>query len=205
MYAIFGEIQFKLLTSPEESSVESSFTYPEQKLVEGTPLLQWVGRELAILKMTVLFHARFCNPQKRLDELIKAGQDHNARPLVYGNQVHAGYFVVTKITVTNKLQGANGELWACSVDLELKEFVFAVVRRAITQPTLDPVQKPIEQPPAVIPKGANYDPTKKLGNHNLLPTDAITAVSYTAPGTNVSLPPLPLGASGAAITRKGVG
>ena len=103
MFAVLGTIEFQTLMAPEQIAAERSWHYAEHRVIEDSSQLQWIADDLESITLDMLFHATFTNPAAQLDALIEAASDHQARPLVFGNGVHRGYFVITSIsTITNK-------------------------------------------------------------------------------------------------------
>jgi phage protein U len=191
MYAILGEIIFTTLTSPETFESEKKFGYAEHKVAEHRPLLQWIADELETISLDMNFHVAFVKPQTQIDLLNQAAAAHQALPLVFGNGIHRGYFVIESIKETHLHAASDGTVISASVKVELKEWV----QGSEINPTAPP--KPASPPPGIIraPAGsANaYNPKEPINPHNLLPTSAIAAFattgalpagSYQKPGYN---------------------
>jgi phage protein U len=124
MFAVFGEILFEILNSPSGFESSRSWDYAEQRVVEDRPKLQWIANALELLEIDFHFHASFTNPSAQLNALIAAGDDHNARPLVFGNGVHRGYFIVMAIRTLSSQMSADGSLIAITMRVSLKEWAF---------------------------------------------------------------------------------
>lgn len=124
MFALFGEIVFVVLGSPDTFTSSRRWDYAEHQVVEDRTKLQWLADGLETIALDFHFHVSFTDPSLQAAALIAAASDHNARPLVFGNGVHRGYFVVTSIQTIARQMSANGNLIALTVRAELKEWAF---------------------------------------------------------------------------------
>jgi phage protein U len=126
MFAVLGEIVFDVLSSPETLEVSQTWDYAEQRVIEDTSRLQWVGDRLQTITLDLMFHAAFTDPATQLASLIAAASDHSARPLVFGNGDHRGFFVVVSIRTLSKQLGDGGEMISLTVRADLKEWALGV-------------------------------------------------------------------------------
>jgi len=122
MFAVFGEIVFDLLNAPEDFESTRSWDYAEQRVVEGRPKLQWIATGLEIIELDFQFHASFTDPASQVEALISAANDHSARPLIFGNGVHRGYFIVMSLRTSSRMTAADGSLISITVRAVLKEW-----------------------------------------------------------------------------------
>ena len=122
MFAVFGEIVFEVLSSPDEFESSRSWDYAEHRVVENRPALQWIADDLEILELGFHFHIAFTDPSSQLNALISAANDHSARPLVFGNGLHRGYFILVSLRTSSRQMSANGSLLAITVRAVLKEW-----------------------------------------------------------------------------------
>jgi len=122
MFGTLGEITFELLSSPLSYESVYRWTYAEQEVAEARPRLQWLSENLRTIELELRFHASFTNPAGQLAQLLAAGRDHSARPLVFGNGDHEGYFVMVALRVTSTQMSAEGDMFAMTVMVELKEW-----------------------------------------------------------------------------------
>jgi phage protein U len=202
MYAILGDITFETQTSPETFESMKKYDYAEHRVVEARPLLQWISDDLETISLDLMFHVSFVDPQVQLDLLNQAAAAHQALPLVFGNGIHRGYFVIAEIGETHQHAADDGSLISASAKIELKEWVLG----AEINPTKPP--KPASPPPAIIqaPAGSSgssssnlgtgtapvFNPNAPINPHNLLPTSAIATLgalpagSYVPPTYNAS-------------------
>src|SRR6516225_2961810 len=132
MFALLGEIFFEVTRTPaarlNSKSWESfrssrDYAYAEHKVVEARPRLQWLAQELEKISLGMSFHIVFVNPQREMDKLHRAAEDHQARALVFGNGVHRGYFVIEAIEETQQVQADDGSYIALEARVELREWV----------------------------------------------------------------------------------
>jgi len=124
MFALFGEIVFEVLGSPDAFESSRSWRYAEHQVVEDRPKLQWLAAGLETIELNFHFHVSFTDPSAQAAALVAAADDHSARALVFGNGVHRGYFIVTSIRTTARQMNANGNLIALTLQAELKEWAF---------------------------------------------------------------------------------
>lgn len=117
-----GDIEFKLLGGPLGLSGEEPVEYAEQKVIEGKPRLQWVGDGLQTISLPARFHAEFCDPAARLEELRRAKDEHKAWPLLYDTGRLIGMFVITRLGRREE-QSDQGRIISLTVDIDLKECV----------------------------------------------------------------------------------
>ena len=124
MFALFGEIAFVVLDSPDAFESSRRWSYAEHQVVEDRPKLQWLAAGLESIELDFHFHASFTDPAAQIAALTAAAEDHNARALVLGNGVHRGYFIVESMRTTMQQMSANGNLVALTVRVGLKEWAF---------------------------------------------------------------------------------
>jgi phage protein U/uncharacterized protein YoxC len=120
MYAQLGNIQFELL--PIESFDERySYNYAEHQVIEGKPLLQFVGDNLDEANISVRFHRAFCDPEQQFN-LLKAEADrHEALPFLFATGKNLGYYVITDIGKTTVATADNGQPICLEARIQLKE------------------------------------------------------------------------------------
>ena len=122
MFAVLGDIQFEVIGSPESYESADGYDFPEQRVIESKPRLQWVGDELERLKFELMWHASFTNPATQLALLRATAATHLALPLVFGDGGFRGFFVIESIKVKSQQLSASGAPIAIRVALALKEW-----------------------------------------------------------------------------------
>ncbi len=144
MFATLGQITFEALGSPETFESSREYSYVEHKVVESSPLLQWMAEELETISLDMLLHVAFAQPLTDLATIRAAASAHQAMALVLGNGVHRGYFVITKIAETARQLADDGSIIALSLKVELKQWA----RSVEVDPNAPPV--PSFTPPAIV-------------------------------------------------------
>lgn len=139
MFAILGEVEFDLITYFDGLETRFAAEYAEHALIVRKPRLQFVGDKLDEVKIDLVFHVSYCNPEAELVRLRNALASHAALSLVLGNGDYKGRFVITGLTATGRHTDTTGTLLAVEASMDLREF------------TGDPAQPPA---PAVHPAGS---------------------------------------------------
>lgn len=142
MFALFGEIPFEAIGSPEAFESSRRFDYAEHRVVEGRPRLQWIADGLETITLAMLFHVSFTNPIVQFALLLAATEDHQARALVLGNGVFRGLFVVVSVETSDIQLAADASPIAIRARVQLREWVPGAA--------LDPAAPPL---PAILPLG----------------------------------------------------
>ena len=123
MFAMLGDIQFEVVGSPETYESAGAYDFPELRVIESKPRLQWVGDELERLSLDLMWHASFTNPATQLALLRATAAQHLALPLVFGDGGFRGFFVIESIKVKSQQLSAGGGPIAIRVALALKEWM----------------------------------------------------------------------------------
>lgn len=124
MYAQLGNVQFELL--PIEALDEKfSYSFAEHQVIEGKPLLQFIGDNLDEANISLRFHFTFCDPEAQFNLLKAEAARHEALPLVFANGKYLGRYVVTEISKTTVMTADNGNPLCIEARLQLKEFTEA--------------------------------------------------------------------------------
>jgi phage protein U len=139
MFAILGKVEFDLITYFDGLETRFGAEYAEHALIARKPRLQFVGDKLDEVKIDLVFHASYCDPEAELVRLRNALASHEALSLVLGNGDYKGRFVITGLTATGRHTDTAGTLLAVEASMDLREF------------TGDPAQPPA---PAVRPAGS---------------------------------------------------
>jgi phage protein U len=144
LFAVLGEIQFEVVGSPEGYESAGAYDFPEHRVVESKPRLQWVGDGLERLKFDLMWHSSFTNPAAQLALLRATAAQHRALPLVFGNGGFRGFFVIESIAMKSQQFSAGGTPIAIRVALALKEWAIDA------QQLLSSAQPVAEFPPLAI-------------------------------------------------------
>ena len=123
MFAVLGDIEFEVVGSPESYESADGYDFPEQRVIESKPRLQWVGDELERLNLELMWHASYTNPATQLALLRATAATHLALPLVFGDGGFRGFFVIESIKVKSQQLSAGGAPIAIRVAVALKEWI----------------------------------------------------------------------------------
>lgn len=123
MYLLLGDIGYGKPISPNALDIKRSTSYAEHQVIEGKPLLQYTGADLDEISLAFLFHADFCVPQRKWDELVELFSNHQAFPLSQGNGLVLGSFVITDLERVSIASGDDGTPYAIECRVALKEYV----------------------------------------------------------------------------------
>lgn len=123
MFALLGDIQFELVTYFDGLEVNRATKYARHEVLDGKPRLQRTGDELDEITIELAFHDYYCNPEAELKRLDEARLSGRAMPLVWGNGVVEGRFVVEKLRMTAQTADSTGKVTSLSATLSLLEYV----------------------------------------------------------------------------------
>lgn len=165
MYAILGKVEFDLITYFDGMEMQFGADYAEHALIGRKPRLQRVGDKLDEVKIDLVFHASYCDPEAELVRLRNALSSHEALSMVLGNGDYKGRFVITGLNVTCRHTDTSGTLLAVEAQVSLREF------------TGDPARPPA---PAVRSSGSSTLLPAKSGLVKALPAAVQSPVSGLA-------------------------
>ncbi len=97
--------------------------FAEMPLIEGKPALQWIGNALDKLRLTIVLRRNFCDPTLELDVLRGMLCAHAAMPLVFGDGLYRGRYVLIGITTRTTQTGPDGTAVGLDLEATLKEHV----------------------------------------------------------------------------------
>lgn len=122
MYAQLGNIQFKLL--PVAALDEKySYSFAEHQVIEGKPLLQFIGDNLDEANISLRFHFTFCDPEAQFNLLKAEAAKHEALPFLFATGKYLGRYIICEINKTTVMTADNGYPLCIEARLQLKEFV----------------------------------------------------------------------------------
>ena len=175
MFALLGEIFFEVLTSPEAFRSRNEYTYAEHKIVEAAPRLQWLANDLQKITLDLGFHVAFTNPATQMNLLRTVAEAHQANPLVFGNGVFRGYFVIESIEEIFHQLADDGSYVAISAKVELREWIPGA--------DFDPLAPPRAStpPPGIVQQASSnteaFDPLQEISSGNLAPVSEIVQLT----------------------------
>ena len=123
MYAVLGNVQFKLITYFEGMDAQFAADYAEHALIGGKPRLQAVGAKLDELRLQLAFHAAYCNPEAEVATLRALVQSREARQFVLGSGLYRGWYVLTELAVQSRQTDERGRLITVEASATLREYV----------------------------------------------------------------------------------
>lgn len=121
MIGLYADVPFSLITYFEGIEQAYEAKYAEITRIGQKPLLQFTGYALDTFSLEMLFHVEFSNPQDEIDKLISLKDSRSAGALVLDNGRHAGWFVLTNLSVVATQTTPDGTLVQAAVKCELKE------------------------------------------------------------------------------------
>lgn len=121
MYAVLGEIEFKVLAGFTSLEERLGSDYAEHALIGRKPKLQFVGEKLDEVRGSLRFHHTFCDPGAELARLEQEESKHEPLALVMGNGDHKGHFVITELVIVGKQHNSIGRELAVEVEVTLKQ------------------------------------------------------------------------------------
>lgn len=198
MFALFGEISFAVVGSPEVFGSSRRFRYAEQEVVEERPRLQWVGDGLETITLAMLFHVSFTDPATQYGALLAAGQDHQARALVLGDGTFRGFFVVEAVAAKNIQLASDAHPLAIRVQVRLRQWVPG----AAFDPAASP--QPLTTPLGVAPAPITYALPEVAAAGLVTAADYVAPV-FSLPGVSAIVDnPAPTGAAGPDVSYSDV-
>ena len=123
MYAVFGEIEFELITYFDGMEASFGADYAEHALIGRKPRLQFVGEKLDEITIELAFHAKYCDPEAEFSKLKKAMQSREAGQFVLGSGEYKGWFVITDLKLTCRQTDKEGRLIEVAASMTLREYV----------------------------------------------------------------------------------
>lgn len=121
MFAQLGSIPFQGLQGFTEFSETRSTNIAEHARIEGKPRLQRVGSNLHDLKLSILLHASFCNPEQQFSALDEARENAELLPLVLSNGVYVSDYVLASLDRTVQQTDPQSNIISMTLSLSLKE------------------------------------------------------------------------------------
>jgi phage protein U len=169
LFGVLGVIEFQLLTSPEEFEATREYTYAKHQVVEDTPRLQWLARDLEEIELALFFHQSFCLPVLEIELLNGAAEAHQALPLVLGNGIFRGYYVIKRIVERWVHAADDGSIISAQCRVGLEEYAQTRALKELEQPA------PATPPPGVSPSAPPQPGTTVLSG---VPLPIAPTVSY---------------------------
>jgi phage protein U len=138
MFAILGHIEFTVAGGISAIEHSGAADWAEHPRIQGKPLLEWVGEGLDECHLSIELHPLLGDPEQRLRALRVAKSQHQPLAFVMGNGNYLGPYVITHLSNTIRRATAVGQLMAATVQLSLREYTGAFVRKPHHPGLLDP-------------------------------------------------------------------
>lgn len=138
MFAILGDIEFTVAGGISGMEQSGSADWAEHARIQGKPLLEWIGEGLDECNLTIELHPVLGDPEERLRTLRQAKSKHEPLAFVMGSGEYLGAYVITNISNAIRRSTAVGQIKAATVQLSLKEYTGAFVRKVARPGLADP-------------------------------------------------------------------
>lgn len=122
MFALLGNIEFEVLTSPEALDASMGTEFAELSRIGGKPGMQFTGHKADEYHLTLMWHQQYCDPVTQWQQLNTARLAHQALAFITGGGDYLGYFVITDANPTWQMAGSGGQVQAMQVEVTLREF-----------------------------------------------------------------------------------
>ena len=181
MYCQLGNIVFDGLKSFVSFGDEKEATIAEHALYGRKPKLQGTGTGLKKLTISLYLHQSFCIIKNEVAALTAAMESFDIMPLLWGNGDFEGNFNINKISRSLNEQDKLGNIYACTVSLELTEVAMET----------DMLEGQQQQARKNAFATGNKNPASKSIRVNLIPfnqqmADTTKAIKSNAAGINAS-------------------
>lgn len=174
LHMLIGSAGYARLTSPVSHDIEKKADYAEHQVMDGKPVLQFIGLALDDLSLSFYFHEDFSSPQTAWTELVGMLESGTAFPVSMGDGRYLGMYVLDRLTQTASVMSEAGSLRAFECRVSLKEYVQLQpleTKEAEKKSTAGAVKKSGQKKP-----GAKKKPvpsTAKSGDYTAVPTKSI--------------------------------
>lgn len=171
MYAQLGPIQFTPIKGFSSVSATRETNLVEHALIEGKPKLQRVGTNLTTLEIVMLLDAAFCDPQTEIDALNNSRELAEIMPLVMGDGLVVGNFVIRAVADNQLNHTKEGTLTQAEVTVSLVEYAGADTTEAAASSAIAAAFANVNNAPAtyipvLVPTTVEHSVTQGLVNAN---------------------------------------
>lgn len=123
MYAMLGNFTFEMAAAFSEFEDSVGVDYAEHALIGTKPVLQRMGDKLQEIKLALVFHAAYCDPDREIERLRSVIFSKDAMALSLGTGEFKGYFVATELDSVVRHADSDGLILHAEARLTLREFV----------------------------------------------------------------------------------
>jgi phage protein U len=152
-FALFGDTPLRTPVYMARMDGRQGVDYAEQAVIEGKPLLQFIGEAAETLEIEVTLPRALCDPAAELDRLRGMMGEHKAWPLTFGNGLYRGRYAITALEIANQVMDGLGNLDIITIRLSLKEHSEPPQIETMKNP---PAVSSSGPKPAAKPKGPEY-------------------------------------------------
>lgn len=157
MFALLGDIEFTVAGGVSAIEHSGAADWAEHLRMQGKPLLEWVGEGLDECQLTLELHPVLGDPEQRLRALRLAKTQHQPLAWVMGSGEYLGPYVITHLSNVIRRTSATGQLLAATLQISLREYTGAFIRKVHAPGLLDPTARdsaPAMDSPGVISRQA---------------------------------------------------
>ncbi|MFJ4141415.1 phage tail protein [Pseudomonas sp. NPDC089734] len=122
MYAVLGTLEFEVASGITGMEQRGTADWAEHSLIQGKPLLEWIGEGLEELTFTMQLHPWLGDPEVRLRNLRELKAKHEPLAFVLGSGDYIGAFVITDISNVPKRTSSDGRVFSSAVQVGLREY-----------------------------------------------------------------------------------
>jgi phage protein U len=122
MYSQLGNIIFSELKGFDRFSRSRATDFAEIPLILGKPALQRTGEKLTSITLGIQLHTDFADVENSIKEFYDLMAEGEILPLVLGNGLFLGNFVILSLNETVKKTAIDGSIIVANVDIQLKEY-----------------------------------------------------------------------------------
>lgn len=133
----YNATQSTLMPAPTATSTERGVYLVEHALINRPGLLQATGRKLKTRTLNITLRQNFCNVRDAIDYFSLMMYSYIPQPLIWGNGVIDGLYMIENISETDNEFFEDGALIACDLVINLKEYVDASPLKRVQQENRD--------------------------------------------------------------------
>jgi phage protein U len=124
MWAQIGSVRIEIITIFEEMDGQHGHDYPQHEVIEGKPLLQWMGGKLSSYRLRYHLHCGMTTSPRQQFEILKQMMDeHKAVPFIKGMGTFMGTYVITDLTDDYLFETDRGGTVEMKGEMTLLEYV----------------------------------------------------------------------------------
>lgn len=146
MYAKIGDIVLSGALGMEEANSETSTNLVEIDLIQGKPVIQPIAFNLNTLKLSVVLHSAFCNPEKIISQLKNYVDNVTPVNITLGTGEDIGNFLLKSLKTEAIQNTPISQIIQSRIELDLLEYTGVM-------PTPAPPAMLSANPILVIPAG----------------------------------------------------